>query len=92
MKKFLALTLVLFLSLFIVGESEAYPSHTDIFQNGEVISSQHGTWRGGDKIDLLVKYDGELFWCRVSEKPSDPARLSEYKFYGYCSAVNTAIK
>jgi len=91
MKNLLAITLVFILSLFVVGESEAYPSHTDIFQNGEVISSQHGTWRGGDDIELLVKYDGELFWCRVLERPSE-GRLPEYKFYGYCSAVNTAIK
>ena len=69
MKKFLTLTLVLFLSLFIVGESEAIHSKDkidlthNVMTGGEVLGSQYveeDTTRG---FSLLVRYNGNLYWC-----------------------------
>ncbi len=64
MKKFLALTLVLFLSLFIVGESEAYQ---EIILEGEVISSHTQHFQDSQKYlhTLLIRYKGSLYSCQV---------------------------
>ena len=69
MKKFLTLTLVLFLSLFIVGESgaERPPYDERILSKGEIIASGYSVTDDiiGEtrRFDLLVRYKGYVYWC-----------------------------
>jgi hypothetical protein len=75
MKKFLALTLVLFLSLFIVGESGATHSgksgmkyianNHNIITGGEIISSNYFDQRDLEQFNLLIRFQGELWWCKT---------------------------
>ena len=80
MKNFLTLTLVLFLSLFMVGESRAthgdssIPNKHNVIQDGEIIAEQHRETPFNDNynyFDLLIRYKGQLYWCQVSW-PNDP--------------------
>ncbi len=64
MKKFLALTLVLFLSLFMVGESEAeYIPTKEILLNGEVIGSAYSDEER--YFYNIVRYKNEVYWCQT---------------------------
>ena len=64
MKKFLTLTLVLFLSLFIVGESGAeYISTKEILLNGEVIGSAYSDEER--YFYNIVRYKNEVYWCQT---------------------------
>ena len=67
MKKFLVLTLVLFLSLFIVEESRAERVPLDderILSKGEVLASGYSVNEDGQRLfDVLVRYKGYVYWC-----------------------------
>ena len=70
MKKFLTLTLVLFLSLFIVGESGAShekPLTTDeineIWLNGEVMGVVRNGSTSATIPFLMIRYSGAIYRC-----------------------------
>ena len=82
MKKFLTLTLVLFLSLFIVGESEAssfydtgerikYTTMTEsetyeVLLKGEVMTQGFHVGSSALELYFMMKYKKEVYMCYVN--------------------------
>ncbi len=81
MKKFLTLTLALFLSLFIVGESEADVSDYEILYEGEIMGYHVKEIRGIGPLkdpvqyDLLIRYNAYFWYCEL--KPQFVNNLEE---------------
>ena len=70
MKKFLTLTLVLFLSLFMVGESGAtLVKSKEIWKNGEVLSFSTKNQATEDWYDHVIWYRDNIYLCYVISKP-----------------------
>ena len=69
MRKFLALTLVLFLSLFIVGESEASMTESETYEvllKGEVMTQGFHVGSSALELYFMMKYKKEVYMCYVN--------------------------
>ena len=106
MKKFLALTLVLFLSLFIVGESKSdhkvgsIKHLREIMTDGKVITSTFNSTQndidadtslGSDMFTMLISYQG-LYWCRAIESRERSGQFWEFDYFYSCYYVHESIK
>ena len=95
MKKFLTLTLVLFLSFSTVGEADHTITTTEEFTNleiltkGEIISTTSSIRREGTDTQsvnhyLVVRYKGDIYTCMVFD--------TDYVLDGYGCAWAESLK
>lgn len=83
MKKFLALTLVFFFSLFVVEESKARITAEELMIEGKILSSHafEKQYPRGNEVHMhyVVAYEGTLFYCMLYN--SDETTVKS----GYCA-------